>query len=64
MKIPNEFLFYGLGLKFQNLGLLGRVRVIGTGINLQFLEYLTSQPVLRQHSLDGKPHQIFWPFIQ
>ena len=43
----------------QRLRLLRRVRVIGPGIDLQLLDHLVRQLILRQHSADRVIDQIF-----
>ena len=45
-------------LKYQRLRLLGCMRMLIAGINFQLFEKLSSESVLGQHTLDGKPYKI------
>jgi hypothetical protein len=47
----------GLG-QFERLGLLGRVRVIGTGVDLQLAEHLAAQGVLGEHAAHRAPDEL------
>src|SRR5690606_2043095 len=44
---------HGVSLDIQRLGLLSGVRVLGTGVHLEFLDHGVAQRTLGQHALDG-----------
>src|SRR5580658_8763846 len=44
--------------QFQRLGLLGGVRVIGAGVDVELAQHLAAKGVLGQHAPDGAADQL------
>src|SRR5574340_1055155 len=56
--------YFLLDAKFFWLGLLGLVRVLLAGVDLQLVEHLEGQFVLRQHPAHGLTEDLFGPALE